>query len=258
MSNLLQKFFPKGMILTRKYLLGIGIQAYTLDNYLRSGKIKLLAKGIYTWSDAPAKAEGFLSSLPRLLSQQIWVGGETALEWQGLAHNVSFLEELHVCLYSESHIPHNIKLIAEQMEGLKVNWRSGSRLWDYSLLKIAPTSMSRNGFTVKVSTPEMAALELLHQLPESISFELADHFLQSLTQVSPKKMGELLIACKSVKAKRLFFWFARRYKYPWNKYLSSADFDLGSGKRMIAKQGVLDNEFLITVPKDMQWEDTNG
>jgi hypothetical protein len=255
MPNSLEKSFPKGMILPRKYLLSQGIPAYTLDNYLRSEKLNLLAKGIYSWKEQVLSAEGFLASLPFLLHQKIWVGGEFALAWQGLSHNISFRNELVMSLYSETHIPDNIKNVATKVEGLKVQWYSGAKIWNYDLLNTPPFQKISRDFEALISSPEMASLELLHLLPNSISFEQADHLLQGLTQLSPRKIVEVLKACKSVKAKRLFFWFANRYQYPWNQYLKPEEFDLGTGKRMIAKQGVLNPHFLITVPKEMELRD---
>ncbi len=257
MSKILQENFPKGLVLPRKYLLAKGVQAYTLDNNVRNGKFRLAAKGIYSWSESSVSVEGFLASLPYLMQQKIWLGAESALRWQGFVHNVSFSNLQRVSLLSESHIPANIKAVASQIKGLEADWCSGSRLWDYSTLQACSsngmtTQIERKGFRIELSTPEMAVLELLHQVPDKVSFEMADHIIQSLTQLSPRKMTKCLIACKSVKAKRLFFWFTQRYQYPYSQHLQSNDFDLGSGKRRVAKDGVLDKDLLITVPKEMQ------
>ncbi|SES82972.1 type IV toxin-antitoxin system AbiEi family antitoxin domain-containing protein, partial [Thorsellia anophelis] len=67
--------------------------------------------------------------------------------------------------------------------------------------------------------------------------------------LSPRKLDILLKACKSVKAKRLFFWLAKRQAYSWFDKLNVENYDLGSGKRVIVKGGTLDKEYLITVPE---------
>jgi hypothetical protein len=51
--------------------------------------------------------------------------------------------------------------------------------------------------------------------------------------------------------KRLFFWLAQRQSYSWFKKLDRSKYDLGSGKRVIAKGGKLDKDYLITVPMDI-------
>ena len=94
-------------------------------------------------------------------------------------------------------------------------------------------------------------LELLVDLPNAVTFEHANELMQGLVNLSPRKLDALLKACKSVKVKRLFFWLAKRQSYPWFSKLNVADYDLGSGKRVVAKGGKLDTDYLITVPSHM-------
>ena len=84
-----------------------------------------------------------------------------------------------------------------------------------------------------------------------MTFEHANELMQGLVNLSPRKLDTLLKACKSVKVKRLFFWLANRQAYPWFSKLNVADYDLGSGKRFVAKNGKLDTKYLITVPSQM-------
>jgi hypothetical protein len=66
------------------------------------------------------------------------------------------------------------------------------------------------------------------------------------------------MACHHVKAKRLFLWFAERHGFDWLKQLEKGAISLGSGKRLIVKSGTLDKKYLITVPRKMMREDTDG
>ena len=86
-------------------------------------------------------------------------------------------------------------------------------------------------------------------VPKAMSFEHADNLMQGLSSLSPKRLEALLKACRHVQVKRLFFFFADRYDYPWRKRLNPDDYDLGSGKRHIVAGGVLDSTYLITVPE---------
>jgi hypothetical protein len=67
--------------------------------------------------------------------------------------------------------------------------------------------------------------------------------------LSPRNLQKLLEECKNVKVKRLFLWFADRHKYIWLSKLEIERINLGSGNRMIAKGGKLDNKYKITVPE---------
>ncbi|MEY9590868.1 hypothetical protein ABIA06_003159 [Bradyrhizobium yuanmingense] len=64
-------------------------------------------------------------------------------------------------------------------------------------------------------------------------------------------MQKLLKDCASAKVKRLFFYFADRHNHAWLKRLNKEAVDLGHGKRMLVKGGVLDPTYHITVPGDL-------
>jgi len=95
-------------------------------------------------------------------------------------------------------------------------------------------------------------------LPEEVSFEHAEELMQGLTQLSPRKLDGLLRDCQNVKVKRLFFWLADRFQYPWRKKLNVDDYNLGAGKRVVAVGGQLDKQYQITVPKSFAGEQANG
>ena len=102
-----------------------------------------------------------------------------------------------------------------------------------------------------LSTPERALLELLDELPARESFHQVDMLMEGLVNLRPGRMERLLTECQSVKAKRLFFFFADRHPHAWRKHLDATAFDLGKGKRMLVRGGRLDNRYQITVPEDL-------
>ena len=75
--------------------------------------------------------------------------------------------------------------------------------------------------------------------------------MQGLTTLSPRRLEKLLRDCKSVKVKRLFFFFADRHKHRWLARIDRTGIDLGSGKRMLVRDGRLDPTYQITVPEDL-------
>jgi hypothetical protein len=74
---------------------------------------------------------------------------------------------------------------------------------------------------------------------------------RGLNNLRPTRLQKLLADCASVKVKRLFFYFADRHEHAWLKRLDKDAINLGSGKRMLAKHGVLDRAYQITVPGDL-------
>lgn len=74
--------------------------------------------------------------------------------------------------------------------------------------------------------------------------------MEGLTTLSPRRLQKLLEDCRSVKVKRLLFYFAERHHHAWLKKLERKSIDLGEGKRMLVKGGKLDKTYQITVPGD--------
>jgi hypothetical protein len=125
----LKKLIPMGEATSRSTLLKAGIKSYTLDNYLRSGKLKLLTKGVYCWKEHLPNWQGLVASLSRLTEQKILVGGITALELQGYAHYLNVNADQHVHLYSVSHVPPWVKSLFISLQSVNVIWHSTGHLW---------------------------------------------------------------------------------------------------------------------------------
>jgi hypothetical protein len=102
-----------------------------------------------------------------------------------------------------------------------------------------------------LSTPERAFLELLDEVPDRESFDHADKLMDGLLDLRPQHLQTLLETCKSVKVKRLFFFFADRHDFAWLHHLDRARVDLGKGKRMLVRGGRLDPVYQITVPESL-------
>lgn len=66
-----------------------------------------------------------------------------------------------------------------------------------------------------MSPPERAILELLDEIPNRETVHQADVLMEGLLNLSPRRLQTLLSQCKSVKVKRLFFWFAERHNHAW-------------------------------------------
>ncbi|WP_396587571.1 type IV toxin-antitoxin system AbiEi family antitoxin domain-containing protein [Bermanella sp. R86510] len=255
----LKTLLPYGMLATKKWLANQGLSAHTLDNAVKTETLLLLAIGVYSQYSRSVSWEGVVASMQRMMENgedeqlpPVVVGGLSALSLSGLSQYLSFGSTPHIHLYVTEKLP---TWLARLSLPIKFEGHSTSRLWPESLFKdkafVKQYEWEAELPPVYFSCPEKAILEVLMGLPESVSFEHADELMQGLVNLSPKKLDTLLKACKSVKTKRLFFWLAKRQAYPWFSKLNVEDYDLGSGKRVVAKGGKLDTEYLITVPSNM-------
>ena len=105
----------------------------------------------------------------------------------------------------------------------------------------------RDVFSVKVSTPERAILEMLYLTPNTISLKETYQTLELLVNLRPKLMQELLENCSSVKVKRLFLYMAEKINHSWFSVIQTDKINIGSGKRIITKNGKLDTKYNIVI-----------
>lgn len=243
----LDELLPFGLVATRKWLGGHGVNRHTMDNWLKSQRLIPLARGVLARPGVPVTWQGLVVSLNRMTPHPVYVGGLSALELAGFGHYLKSAQNIH--FYSAEPCPGWLNKLAI---GVDLSWQNSRRLWPADWLDSVNTCEPvfwREGLPDYLrASPEQAFLEALAGVPERLSFEHADELLQGLTSLSPRRLNVLLLACQNVKVKRLFMWFASRHQYAWYNRLSVDDYDMGSGKRVVARGGKLDTEFLITVP----------
>lgn len=253
----LKTLLPYGMLATKKWLAEQGLSAHALDNAVKTETLLLLATGVYSQYSRSVSWEGVTASMQRMEKDGTEnippvVGGLSALGLSGLSQYLSLGNTPHIHLYVQGKLP---AWLARLSLPMKFEGHSTSKLWPESVLQdkafIKEHEWEAELPPVYFSCPEKAMLELLMDLPDTVTFEHANELMQGLVNLSPRKLDVLLKACKSVKVKRLFFWLAKGQDYPWFSKLNVVDYDLGSGKRVVAKGGKLDADYLITVPSHM-------
>lgn len=228
-----------------------------------AGRVYWRPRGVLGW-------EAVVVSLQTLLDLPLVVGGRTALQVQGASHYLAQeMREVH--LYGPVALP---TWLAKLPLGVTFRHHNSDRLFRPGASPSSPLSADfevhrQAGWSAEsvkavrqvtwgswdlpmtLSTPERAFLELLDELPDRDTFHDADKLMEGLSNLSPRRLTHLLTECRSVKVKRLFFFFADRHQHAWAKHLRAADFDLGAGKRVLVRGGKLDRRYQITVPEDL-------
>ena len=212
-------------------------------------------------------------SLQCLLEFPVIIGGRTALELYDFSHYISIGRMKEVHLYSDKPLPgwvgkldldarfiiHNARKlfdISSITQGVgHIGWNLADQIFitevPISDDSLAQMSWGHWNWSLTLSTPERAILELLHEVPDRETFHQADKFMESLHTLSPRRVQKLLEDCRNVKVKRLFLWFAERHQLSWLSAIDPERIDLGKGKRMLVRGGKLDSKYLITVPRDL-------
>lgn len=242
----LNQLLAYGELGTRAWLLEHGMTRHQVDNALKSGKLVSLLRGVVKRPGVGLTWQGVATSLNREMGP-VWVGGLSALEEGGFAHYLRSSRTIE--LFGTCEEPSWLPRL-----DLNVNfeWYKSSRLWTSEVVSGLKGVGSQDWFgdnPYLVAYPEQAILELLMGVPEKIGFEHASQLMEGLTSLSPRRLDWLLLNCKHIRVKRLFFYLGKRNNYPWYRRLDPSRYELGTGKRVIANPGELDTEFLITVPR---------
>jgi hypothetical protein len=266
--NLLEKRLPEGLVVTSSWLSRHGYSRQLLSHYVRTGWLRQPTRGVYQRPRGSLSWQQIVLSLQTILKEPLVVGGRTALEIQGYAHYLRpNMKEVY--LYGPepppnwlNRLPGNVRFIHRKggrLFSAEADQRSFTNL--IKGVKAQPSRGSDAGFLVQpwgewdsglaLSAPERAILELLDELPGRESFEHADKLMEGLSNMRPQRLQKLLTRCRSIKVKRLFFFFADRHQHAWLKRIDRAAVDLGMGKRMLVKGGKLDRAYQITVPENL-------
>ena len=239
----LDSILQEGLIVDRKWLHDKGFYRPTVDYYLRLGKLKAVARGVYRKPGPPLKWESIVYSLS-LLGYHVHVGHKTALSRHGYRHYLSLGSNNKVRLYSDKKLPHWINNVEGKYRFLVM----ARNPFPGSDIGIEEIPFGTWDWPIKYSMPERAFLELLSTLKKAEEIENAELIMEGASNLRPSQIQSLLEECRQVKAKRLFLWLGREQRHPWFEHIDLTKIDLGKGKRQIVKGGILDEEYLITVP----------
>lgn len=270
--NQLQRDLPEGLLVDSAWLEGRGYYGSLRKKYVDQQWLEQPAHRVYRRPRGKLRWEQAVISLQTLLEVPVVVGGKTALELHGYAHFLTQSPQREVHLYGKDPLPSWLHKLPLQVRFV---FHKSDRLFRNDPITRGLTNLSWNlkthegvstdpihaGLTIQpwgqwdwpltLSSPERAILELFDELPDRESFHHVDKLMQGLVNLSPRRLQKLLQDCKSVKVKRLFFFFADRHSPAWLKRLDRKAVPLGTGKRMLVRGGKFDSRHGITVPEDL-------
>lgn len=270
--NQLQRLIPEGLVVDTAWLEAKGYSSALRSHYVEKGWLEQPVRGIYRRPGGKIGWEQYVISMQNLLNLPVIIGGRSALEQNGFSHYVSAQGPREIHLYADNPLPgwvkavsndtkfifHNAKKLFKEKpiaRGLTTaRWKPESQTFvsdDPIHGELMTLEWGQWNWPLTLSTPERAILELLDEVPKKETFHQADMIMEGLRTLSPRRVQVLLEDCRSVKVKRLFLWFAERHHFRWLLQIDQDRINLGSGKRMLVRNGKLDPKYLITVPEEM-------
>ncbi len=267
--NRLSQILPEGLLVDAAWLEQQGYSRSLRSQYVAAGWLFQPCRGVYRRSSTPLSWQQVYVSLHTLLGYPVSVGGLSALQQQGFAHYLPQSREV-IHLYTDQTLPswlnklpletvfvtHNrhrflpATTINVELHPHMAALEKLSSTSVQSAIALRNESWSEWSWSIVMSRPERAILELLDELPQRQSFSNVDAVMEGLVSISPTRMQSLLEQTSSIKIKRLFFYFADRHQHRWRQQLKAELVELGKGKRGLVKGGKLDPVYQITVPEE--------
>lgn len=244
--NQLLKKWPVSAVAVLPWLEKHGAYQQLIHEYEKTDWVRRIGRGAYARAGERVEWTGGLYALQEQLHLPVHVGGKTALSMQGYAHFLPMGKGTAAVLFG----PPKVKLplwFKQYRWGVKVRYTTTNLFIGKGVHGL--TQKDIGFYSIIVSTPERAIMEVLYDVPNSESYEEAKLLMEGLTTLRPRLVQTLLEDCASVKVKRLFMVLAEGCKHAWVKKLTPSQIEFGKGKRMLVKGGRLDATYNITVPE---------
>jgi len=259
---------PEGYVVNAAWLSELGLGASSIRDYVARGWLERVGSRLYRRPErdgtGTVRWEIAALSLQNLQKAPVHVGGMSALELAGYWQYAP-MGRRRIWLYSDAPAVRSYLRRLDLDADIDIRSRKlfgdadpdlglETRALDLVNTSLGPSDKSGDIRTshpqyLRVSGIERAILETLEEIPRTVSFQHGAELFEGLTTLRPKLTEALLAACRSVKAKRLFLYFANQHRHAWTRRIRTDDIDLGSGKRQIVPDGEFDPQFQITVPR---------
>ncbi len=243
LNNLLNEWLP-GTVILSSWLQKQGYSTSLLAQYRKNSWIASLGYGANIRPKDRVDWTGGLFALQEQAGLPVHVGGKSALQLQGYAHFLPLGGNTIVTLFGSSGIKPPGWFLKHSWD-VKIYYAMSGI---FSKQDIGLTRKNMGAYSIKISAPERAILEVLHLIPREESYEEAKLLMEGLSTLRPKLIQQLLENCSSVKVKRLFMHLAEKCNHDWVKEVLKEKIDFGKGKRMIVRGGHLDPKYNISVP----------
>lgn len=235
----LQTSGPRGVPLDTVTLQGYGISSALAHDYVKSGWLERLGRGVFMFAGDKLERDLTLRFLERKMPG-LHVAAKTALAWHGFRQNMAHRETLILWGSRKGSLPPWF------LERFPARF-STARLFDDGLpgdFGLAPLPGSPDG--PKVSAPERALLEMLGEVGVHQPVEEARGIMESVRQIRSRQLATLLEHCRMTKAIRLCVAWAEELGLPWSGKAREAGGCRTGGSRWVRR--LKDGQTLILKP----------
>lgn len=204
----LQKEIPRGAPFSSAVLHDLGISNDLIQQYVRSGWLARLARGVFMHAGDRLDRDATLVFLETRIPG-LHMAAKTALALHGYQQNLSMTPIPIVWGAAHSSLPDWFT------ERFACRYRR-SRLFNESVdLAAGLHRLPEAPRGPLVAEPELALLEMLSEVGVNQELEEARLIMESMRQIRTKRLGDWVAACSRIKAVRLCVYLARQLNMPW-------------------------------------------
>ena len=215
-----------------------------IQKYLQNGLIKKLGGGAYIKSKNKLDWQGAIFTIQKELKLPIHIGGRSALDLNGSGQylNLGKKPVIFIIMREKIRVPVWLK---NNDWGVEFRFKISNLFNNDVGLEV----FKKEKFNITLSSRERAIMEMIDDLDLSNSFETLEEYFEGLINIRSDITQKLLESCNSIKVKRVFLYMLEYFNLPVVKKLNIKRVNLGSGKRVIVKNGEFNKNFNITVPR---------
>lgn len=244
LKTLLAQLRP-GTVCLASWLETQGISRDLQKRYRRGGWLESVGHGAFRRPNDDVEWPGALYALQAQAGLPVHAGAMTALAIRGMAHYLRLGQEtVFLFLSPRTNLPAWFK---------KHDWAVRVKQVHTSVLPpvLGLEDHDEKTFAIRIPSPERAMLECLHLAPDDLDLAECGQVMEGLVNLRPKLVQELLMACTSIKAKRLFVYLAEKAGHQWLSLVDLSKLDLGTGDRSLAKGGVYVAKYHLVLPQSL-------
>lgn len=241
-NQLLTESLPGGLLFAG-WLRKRGYSSQLLKRYRDSGWLEGLSRGVMYRKNDNLSALAAVHSYNQQTDHNARVAAHSALELQGFNHYVPMGKPRLMVAFESGNVEDWVR--SENYDMTIVPFHTG-------IFKNPMTqSYDKNGYILKISSPEQAFLECLHLVPDHYNYMDLYYIMELLTSLDPDNVQTSLENTSSQRIKRMFLYMAEKAGHYWFNMLDIEKLGLTTSKLKLVENGVYISKYRITVSKEM-------
>lgn len=203
---------PRGQPMDTEMLREMGVSERSLSHMVSEAWLEQLGRSAYLLRGDKPTRDGILAFLSRRI-KGLHVGGKTALDWQGVRHNIAFREKVVLWGQSAYRFPDWVG------KHLTYTYQTTNLFGESFPYEEGLKPLPNGNPSVLVSVPERAFLELVSDVGKGQTLEEVENIIVTMRSLRPPVLHMFLDSCTRLKVLKLVKVLGEESGFDWGKHL---------------------------------------